>query len=71
MEKTRVLTFFGGRAATAEKFGITVSAIDQWGEIIPEGRAYQAQTLSDGALVVDPAVYTTRGRGAWRQAASV
>lgn len=57
MKKSDVLQFFGSASAAAEALGITVSAVCQWGEIIPRGAAYTAQVVTNGGLRVDPAVY--------------
>lgn len=55
MRKHDVVTFFGGVDKTAKALGITHVAVSKWGETIPQGRAYQIEVLTGGALKADPA----------------
>lgn len=48
---------FGSKTALAKALGITKSAVSFWGEIVPEGRAYQIESLTRRALRVDPQLY--------------
>jgi len=57
MLKQDVVSHFGSPAATARALGITKSAVSQWGDNIPERMAYRVQTVTGGALTVDPNVY--------------
>jgi len=57
MKRDDLFKHFGGAIATAKAFGVTKSAVYQWGEIVPELVAYKAQVLTAGLLRVDPAVY--------------
>lgn len=43
------------RIATA--LGITVGAISQWGDVVPEGQAYKLQSITNGELQVRPELY--------------
>jgi len=53
MRKHDVVTFFGGVDKTAKALGITHVAVSKWGETIPQGRAYQIEVLTGGALKAD------------------
>ncbi|MGU5865580.1 Cro/CI family transcriptional regulator [Aeromonas caviae] len=55
MNKSDVLSYFGGVAATAKALGISHVAVSKWGNTIPQGRAYQIEVLTGGALKADPA----------------
>lgn len=58
MYKKDVIAYFGHRQAPiARALGISKAAVGQWREIIPEGKAYRLQTLTNGALRVDPSLY--------------
>lgn len=52
MKKSDVIAHFGGVIKTAEALGIKKSSVSQWGEEIPEGRAYQIQVMTGGKLKV-------------------
>jgi len=45
-----VIQFFGGVKETADRLGITREAIYQWGDEVPESRAYQIEVMSEGKL---------------------
>ena len=55
MNKSDVLSYFGGVAATAKALGISHVAVSKWGNTIPQGRAYQIEVLTGGELKADPA----------------
>lgn len=55
MNKGDVLSYFGGVAATAKALGISHAAVVKWGDTIPQGRAYQIEVVTGGALKADPA----------------
>ena len=55
MRKHDAITHFGGVTATAQALGISHAAVVKWGETIPQGRAYQIEVLTGGALKADPA----------------
>jgi DNA-binding transcriptional regulator YdaS (Cro superfamily) len=52
--KTQVaVQHFGGVPALATALGITRTAIYLWGEDVPQGRAFQIEILTHGALKAD------------------
>lgn len=57
MKKEEVLNHFGSVTAIAEALTVTVSAISQWGDVIPEKQAYRIERHTKGALVVNPDLY--------------
>ncbi|MEM0567576.1 Cro/CI family transcriptional regulator [Salmonella enterica] len=57
MLKTEAIKFFGTRIKLAKAASVDPSAVSQWGELVPEGRAARLQTASGGVLIYDPAVY--------------
>ena len=57
MLKQNVLDHFGGTVAVAKKIGVSPAAVSSWGSIVPKGRAYELEKLTDGALKVDPKLY--------------
>jgi len=60
MRKSTVLEHFGTLHAIADALGISVSAVSQWDEIVPEGSAYKLQVVTGGVLQVNPRDYRTR-----------
>ncbi|MCE9870300.1 Cro/CI family transcriptional regulator [Hafnia alvei] len=57
MKKEVVLSYFGGVGKTANALGIKHSSVSGWSELIPEGRAYQLEKITAGALTVNPSFY--------------
>ncbi|EKS4789375.1 transcriptional regulator [Salmonella enterica] len=57
MFKRDAVNFFGNKTKLARAAGVDLSAVSQWGELIPEARAARLQIASDGVLTYDPAVY--------------
>lgn len=55
MNKNDVIKHFGGVTATAKALGISHAAVVKWGDTIPQGRAYQIEVVTGGALKADPA----------------
>ncbi|ENJ9082813.1 Cro/Cl family transcriptional regulator [Escherichia coli] len=53
MRKSDVINYFGGVCKTAEALGIKHPSVSEWPEIIPEGRAYQLEKITNGKLKVD------------------
>lgn len=53
MKKADVLEHFGSAQKVADALGISDKAVYAWPEEIPEGRAYQLQILTGGALRAD------------------
>lgn len=54
MKKQDALNHFGGVVELAKALGCKPQAISQWGETIPQGRAYQIEVLTGGKLKADP-----------------
>ena len=54
MKKTDVINHFRSAAELAKKLNISEAAISQWGETIPQGRAYQIEVLTAGKLKAGP-----------------
>ena len=52
MNTTDAIRHFGTVAALAEALGIKRQAVYQWGDRVPEQRAYQLQVITAGALRV-------------------
>lgn len=55
MKKADVLSHFGGVTKTANALGINKATVSCWGENVPQGRAYQIEVVTGGALKADPA----------------
>lgn len=51
------VAFFGSKTVIAEKLGIHKSAVTNWKEVVPKGRAFELEKLTKGKLKVDPALY--------------
>ncbi|HCN7969992.1 TPA: site-specific DNA-methyltransferase [Escherichia coli] len=50
MFKSDVINFYGTKAKVAKAAGVDPSAVSQWGELVPEGRAMRLQEASGGEL---------------------
>ncbi|ABX50656.1 hypothetical protein Sbal195_3494 [Shewanella baltica OS195] len=50
MKTKDAISHFGNKLKLAEALSVTKSAISQWGEDVPELRAYQIERLTDGEL---------------------
>jgi hypothetical protein len=50
IKTAEAIEFFESGAALARKLGIAPAAVYQWGDYVPESRAYQIHVLSGGAL---------------------
>ena len=57
MFKSDVINFYGTKAKVAKAAGVDPSAVSQWQELVPEGRAMRLQEASGGELLYDPKVY--------------
>lgn len=53
MKTKDVIEHFGDVKTLAARLNVTPQAIYQWGEIVPNGRDYQIQVITDGVLHVD------------------
>ena len=68
MRKHDAITHFGGVTATAKALGISHAAVVKWGDTIPQGRAYQIEVVTGGALKADPAAPSGQQRPSQRVA---
>lgn len=57
MLKRDVIAHFGDLKNIANALGISVSAVSQWGDIIPEKNAYRLQDITDRKLKFDRSLY--------------
>ena len=57
MRKSDVINYFGGVCKTAEALGIKHPSVSEWPEIIPEGRAYQLEKITNGKQKDDVSLY--------------
>lgn len=57
MRTSDVLAYYRTATAAARAVGVTKSAVSQWGEFVPEGKAYRYQKITRGKLKVDESVY--------------
>ncbi|AUK49140.1 Cro/CI family transcriptional regulator [Pasteurella multocida] len=57
MLKTDVINYFGKLENVAKALSISVSAISQWNEVIPEKNAYKLQDITKGKLKVNRDLY--------------
>lgn len=55
MKKADVINYFGSAAELARKLNISEAAVSQWGDTIPQGRAYQIEVVTGGELKADHA----------------
>lgn len=62
MKKADAINYFGSAAELARKLNISEAAVSQWGDTTPQGRAYQIEVLTGGALKADPAPTTGQQR---------
>jgi len=61
MKKSTAIKYFGGPKKLADALKIHPAAVSQWGDNIPELRAYQLERLTDGQLKTDePCVLTLK-----------
>lgn len=61
MKTELAVDYFGTKAAIADALDIKKSAVSQWGDTIPKGRAYQIEVLTGGKLKADQH-HTAQGR---------
>ncbi|TLU75374.1 Cro/CI family transcriptional regulator [Mannheimia varigena] len=60
MKKDEVIEHFGTLEKVAVALGISVSAVSQWGDIIPEKNAYRLQEITEGKLKVKHSLYRSK-----------
>lgn len=63
MKKQDALNHFGGVVELAKALGCKPQAVSQWGETIPQGRAYQIEVLTGGKLKAEPITPTSDHNG--------
>jgi hypothetical protein len=64
MKTETAIQHFGNKAALARALQIKPPSVYDWGELVPLGRAYELQALTNGALQVDRALYTSAQKAA-------
>lgn len=59
MKTQDAVAFFGTKIALANAFTppLTKGAVSNWGDVIPRGRAFELQNMTNGKLKVDPSLY--------------
>ncbi|MDH2999669.1 hypothetical protein A1D23_06120 [Chelonobacter oris] len=57
MKKKDVIEYFGSLGKVAVTLGISVPAVSQWSDVIPEKNAYRLQEITKGALKINHALY--------------
>ncbi len=57
MKKVDVITYFGSVGNVAKALGISHASVSGWGEVIPKGRAFEIQALTEMKLKVNPELY--------------
>lgn len=53
MKKVDALSHFGTQKALAEALGIAQAAVAQWGDQVPQRRAFEIERLTAGKLKAD------------------
>ncbi|MNE52280.1 Cro/CI family transcriptional regulator [Aeromonas salmonicida] len=53
MKKNEAIKHYGGVVQLAAALGIKPQSVSQWGDTIPQGRAYQIELLTGGQLKAD------------------
>jgi hypothetical protein len=62
MLKADVMKHFETYQSVADALEITRSAVQQWGEVVPETSAYKLQVITAGRVRVDPSLYASSKR---------
>lgn len=57
MHKKTVIDYYGGPSAVAKALGITPASVSMWPDLIPKGRAYELERLTNGELKANPDLY--------------
>lgn len=60
MKKNEAIKHYGGVVQLAAALGIKPQSVSQWGETIPQGRAYQIELMTGGKLKAAPAINHSR-----------
>lgn len=58
MKKDDVISYFGGVGKTAQALGLSHASVSGWGDVIPKGRAFEIQVITNEGLRVDLSLYT-------------
>jgi len=58
MRKQDVIKYFGGVCKTAAVLGIKHSSVSGWTDVIPEGRAYQIEKITNRKLKFEQFLYS-------------
>lgn len=61
MRTKAVINHFKTRSGVALALGISRAAVSKWGPIVPEGSAYKIESITRGAVRVDPKLYPPKG----------
>lgn len=61
MKKNEAIKHYGGVVQLAAALGIKPQSVSQWGDTIPQGRAYQIELLTGGQLKADQ-LHAAQGR---------
>ncbi|ABE56543.1 conserved hypothetical protein [Shewanella denitrificans OS217] len=64
MKTKQAISYFGNKLKLAKALNVSKSAISQWGEDVPELRAYQIERLTRGALKVNPVIVLDKPKSA-------
>ena len=57
MKKDDVISYFGSVGYVAKALGISHASVSGWGDVIPKGRAFEIQSLTEKKLKVNPSLY--------------
>lgn len=57
MLKATAVQHYGTMTAVAEALGVSISAVSQWGKVVPLESALALETLSNGAVKVERSQY--------------
>lgn len=58
MKKNEAVKHYGGVVQLAAALGIKPQSVSQWGETIPQGRAYQIELMTGGKLKAEQPLTT-------------
>ncbi|WP_430454943.1 Cro/CI family transcriptional regulator [Rheinheimera sp.] len=58
MKTSDVVAFYGSKTAVADALQVHKSAVSNWGELVPRGRAFELEKLTKGKLRVDLSLYS-------------
>lgn len=61
MLRKDVIAYFGSATEVVKQLtNLSHGAVSQWEEVIPMGRAYEIQTITNGKLQVDLSLYNRK-----------